>query len=231
MKRTLLMSGRVSGRMSAPISATAAFLLCWSAVAWGQGAYKTEPVGPLNSPDVPKALEEKLQAQGARLVSDKGAAVSEVWLVKSAAPGPSSAGSDAVYPTLSVGTLMGVLHFPAQGSDFRGQPIKPGYYTMRYGRMPQDGNHMGANPYSDFVALSPAAADTGIDKGLKFEDLVKLSKQASGTGHPAVMSLVPVSQGASFPSVVQDDQGRWVLQTKLGDLPIALVLVGQVSAS
>ena len=71
MKRTLLMSGRVSGRMSAPISATAAFLLCWSAVAWGQGAYKTEPVGPLNSPDVPKALEEKLQAQGARLVSDK----------------------------------------------------------------------------------------------------------------------------------------------------------------
>jgi len=81
------------------------------------------------------------------------------------------------------------------------------------------------------VALSPAAADTEIDKGLKFEDLVKLSKQASGTGHPAVMSLVPVSQGASFPSVVQDDQGRWVLQTKLGDIPIALVLVGQVSAS
>jgi len=217
--------------MSASRSAIAVLLLFWSAVAWGQGGYKTAPAGPLNSPDVPKALEEKLQAQGARLVSDKGAAVSEVWLVKSATPGPSGAGSDAVYSNLSVGALVGVIHFLASWSDFRGQPIKPGYYTLRYARMPQDGNHMGANPYPDFVALSPAAADTEIDKGLKFEDLVKLSKQASGTGHPAVMSLVPVSQGASFPSVVQDDQGRWVLQTKLGDLPIALVLVGQVSAS
>ena len=209
----------------------AAFLLLWSAVAWGQGAYKTEPVGPLNSPDVPKALEEKLQTRGTRLVSDKGAAVSEVWLVKSAASGPSSGGSDAIYSNLTVGTLVAVIHFPAPWLDFRGQPIKAGYYTLRYARMPQDGNHMGANPYPDFVALSPAAADTEIDKGLKFEDLVKLSKQASGTGHPAVMSLVPVSQGASFPSVVEDEQGRWVLQTKLGDLPIALVLVGQVSAS
>ena len=227
MKRTL----RISAPIIAPIRVMAAFLLFVSTVAWGQGAYKTEPVGPLNSPDVPKALEEKLQAQGTRLVSDKGAAVSEVWLVKSAALGPSSAGSDAVYPTLSVGILIGVLHFPTPGSDFRGQPIKPGYYTLRYAKMPQDGNHMGANPYPDFAALSLAAADTEIDKGLKFEDLVKLSKQVSGTGHPAVMSLVPVSQGASFPSVVQDDQGRWVLQTKLGDLPIALVLVGQVSAS
>src|SRR5438093_13421510 len=111
MKRTL----RISAPIIAPIRVMAAFLLLWSAVAWGQGAYKTEPVGPLNSPDVPKALEEKLQTRGTRLVSDKGAAVSEVWLVKSAASGPSSAGSDAVYPTLSVATLIGDLHFTELG--------------------------------------------------------------------------------------------------------------------
>ncbi|PYU90889.1 MAG: hypothetical protein DMG25_16155 [Acidobacteria bacterium] len=100
----------------------AAFLLLWSAVAWGQGAYKTEPVGPLNSPDVPKALEEKLQTRGTRLVSDKGAAVSEVWLVKSAASGPSSGGSDAIYSNLTVGTLVAVIHFPAPWLDFPGCP-------------------------------------------------------------------------------------------------------------
>jgi hypothetical protein len=213
-------------------SVSVACLLLLGGLAWGQGAYKTEPAGPLDSPEVPKGLEAKLQPQGARLLGDKGAAVTEVWLLNSAAAGGSSGGSDAVYPSLGVGTLVGVIHFPVQGSDFRGQSIKPGYYTMRYARMPQDGNHMGVNPYPDFVLLSPAAADTDIDKSLKFEDLVKLSKQASGTGHPAVMSLVPVSQGAGFPSLVQDNQGRWVLQTKLGgQVPIALVVVGQAAPS
>ncbi len=219
-------------------TATAGLLLAWlvffGILAWGQGAYKTEATGALNSADVPKALADALDPQGARLVDAKGAAVSEVWLLKSVALGPASASSDAVYPSLSVGTLVGVLHFPAQGADFRGQTIKPGYYTMRYAKIPQDGNHMGVNPYPDFILLSPVAADTQ-SQALKLEDLLKLSKQASGTAHPAVMSLIPVAQGATFPSTAQDDQGRWALQLKLSggsqQVPIALIVVGQVAAT
>ena len=214
------------------------FLTCLvfcATLAWGQGTYKTGATGAVNSTDVPKALADTLEAQGTRLLDDKGAAVGEVWLLKSITLGPAGASSDAVYPALSVGTLVGVMHFPAPGSDFRGQTIKPGYYTMRYAKIPQDGNHMGVNPYPDFLLLSPVAADTQVSQALKVEDLLKLSKQASGTAHPAVLSLIPVSQGASFPSAVQDDQGRWALQVKLSgggqQVPIALVLVGQVAAT
>jgi len=213
------------------VSFLLACLVSFAALARGQGAYKTESIGALNSPDVPKTLTDALEPQGTRLVNDKGGPVSEVWLVKSLSAG--SAGSpDAVYSTLGVGELVGVLHFPSQGSDFRGQPIKPGYYTLRYATIPQDGNHMGVNPYPDFLLMSPVSVDTQVGAIGKVEDLVKLSKQASRTAHPAILSLIPVSQGAAFPSVVQDDQGHWALQVKAGgSLPIALILVGQVTAS
>ena len=206
--------------------------LLGTAWAWGQGAYKIEPVATVPS-EIRKTLQDALQSQGTRVVGDKGA-VCEVWVGKAVAA--STAGNpDAAYPGLGVGVLVGVLHFPAAGSDFRGQTIKPGYYTLRYALLPQDGNHMGVNPYRDFLLLSPVAADTQIDKPLPPLDLYKLSRQASGTNHPAVMSLVPTAKGATFPSLGQDDQGHTLLQVKLGtgggNLPIALVVVGQAAAT
>ena len=215
-------------------ASVAAQVLCASLLL-GQAGYKVQPTGPPSASDLPKSLLEALQDQGIRLVDDKGNAASELWFLKSVPlASSSSASSDAVYPALSVGRLVAVLHFPGAGSDFRGQSIKPGYYTLRYAQIPKDGNHMGVNPYPDFLLLSPAATDTQVDAVLKLDDLLKLSRQASGTPHPAVLSLVPTSQGASFPSVVQDDQGHWVVQVKLPgqgqDVPIALVLVGQTSA-
>jgi len=52
------------------------------------------------------------------------------------------------------------------------------------------------------------------------------------------MSLVPAAQGASFPSLVQDDQGHWVLQVEVSEgsasgskpMPLALIVVGQTTA-
>lgn len=201
-------------------------------LAWAQGSYKAEPVGPLTASDVPKALEDALSPEGARLVNDKGATVGELWTLKSVALGAANSSSDALYSSLSVGTLVGVVHFPAQSNDFRGQTIKAGYYTLRYGKMPQDGNHMGANPYPDFLLLSPVSADTQLTP-LKLDDLLNLSRKASGTAHPAVMSLVPVASGAKFPSAAGDDKGDEALQVKLSgggqQVPIALILVGQVA--
>jgi hypothetical protein len=211
-----------------------ASLLLFGALAWGQGSYKADTAAAPNASDVPKALLDMLDPQGARLVNDKGATVGEVWLVKGAGLSPGGS-SDAVCPGLGVGELVGVLHYPNPSGDFRGQNIKAGFYTLRYAHMPQDGNHMGANPYPDFLVLSPVGADTALDKALEFADLVKLSKQASGTVHPAVLSLIPVASGAKFPSAAQSDQGYWALQIRLagkggGSQPMALVLVGQTTA-
>jgi len=196
----------------------------------GQGSYKAEAIGAAPA-DVPAPILSILDSQGARVVSDQGATLCEVWLRKTLPTTASpSASSDVIYGALPEGAFLGVLHFPAAVPDFRGQNIKPGFYTMRYALIPQDGNHMGVNPSRDAILLVPVAADSDPGKTLSFEDAVKLSKQASGTPHPGFLVGAQAS-GSSFPSVVKDDQGHWNLQVKghlqSGDLPLAITVVGK----
>ncbi len=202
----------------------------WAVVsAFGQGSYKTEAIGAAPA-EVPAPLQSTLDTQGVRVSSDQGAILCEVWLRKTL---PSSANpntsSDVLFGTLPEGAFLGVLHFPKDATDFRSQTIKAGYYTLRYALIPQDGNHMGVNPYRDAFVLAPMAADPGPDKTLSLEDLVKLSSQASGTPHPGFLVGAQVS-GANFPSVAKDDSGNWDLQVKGhgpgGDLPLAFTVVG-----
>jgi hypothetical protein len=88
---------------------------------------------------------------------------------------------------------------------------------------------MGVNPSRDAFVLVPVSADANPDKVLSFEDLVKMSQQASGTPHPGFMVGAAVS-GTTFPSVAKDDSGNWDLQVKghgkSGDLPLAFTVVG-----
>jgi hypothetical protein len=205
-----------------------------TSLARSQGSYKLETAPLSASSEVPKPLQSALQPQGQRLVDAKGAPVSEIWFSKSVpAQAGGNSGGDVLYSGLSMGEFVGIMHFPKAGSDFRGQSIKPGYYIMRYALIPQDGNHMGVSPNRDFVLLTPVSADADPAKAVGFNDLVKLSKQASGTNHPAVISLAAAT-AQNFPSVGQDDQGHWMLQVKLptssGELPFALILVGQAQS-
>ena len=149
-------------------------------MAFGQ-TYKVENAGAPPAADLPKPLQDALESQGTRVVNGQGDTLLEVWLRKTV-PTSSSAGgsSDFLYGSLSEGVFVGVLHFPSQGADFRGHAIKPGFYTLRYGLIPQDGNHMGVNPTRDVLVLCPVAADSDLGTALKFDDLVKLGRQASG---------------------------------------------------
>lgn len=212
--------------------------------AFGQGGYKIDSVPAPSAADIPAAVQSALQTQGERLTDDKGNTVSEVWLRKEIPAQGGAEGGGAIYGGLEVGEWVGVLHFPGAGSDFRGQNIKPGYYTMRYALEPEDGNHMGVSVYRDFVLLGPVAQDAQVGQTLKFDDLVKLSRQASGTNHPAVLSMVPVSDSANpkFPALLHDGQsGYWVLQVKSETRPggggqaqdygVAIIVVGKAEAS
>jgi hypothetical protein len=204
--------------------------LVLASMAFGQ-AYKIESAGPPPVADLPKPLQDALESQGTRVVNDQGGTLLEVWLRKSVPTNSAASGSsDFLYPSLSEGVSLGVLHFPSQGADFRGQAMKPGFYTLRYGLIPQDGNHMGVNPTRDVFILCPAAVDNDPAAALKFDDLVKLGRQASGAPHPGFLVGAPVN-GDSFPAVVKDDQGHWNLQVKIhgsgGDLPIAFTVVGK----
>ena len=190
-----------------------AFLLSSALSTFGQGTYKAEAIGTPPA-DVPAPILSSLDSQGVRVSSDQGATVCEVWLRKtlptSANPNTSS---DVLFGALPVGAFLGVLHFPNATADFRSQTIKGGFYTLRYELIPQDGNHMGVNPTRDAFVLSPVAADKDPDKTLSFEDLVKLSVQASGTPHPGFLVGAAVN-GPSFPSVAKDDSGNWDVQIK-----------------
>lgn len=206
-----------------------AIQFCVALSAFSQGSYKAETIGAAQA-DVPGPLQSALDTQGVRVTDAKGTIICEVWLRKTlpASANPNTS-SDVLFGALPEGAFLGVLHFPNPTPDFRSQTIKAGFYTLRYGLIPQDGNHMGVNPYRDAFVLAPVSADSDPDKTLSFDDLVKLSRQASGTPHPGFLVGAQVN-GDSFPSVAKDDSGNFDLQIKghgkSGDLPLAFTVVG-----
>ena len=213
-----------------PLSAAIVFALATS-TSLAQGGAKVEAVPAPAASDLPKALVDVLEPQGARVSTDQGI-VCEIWLRKGITLGPPAGGlGDIMYGQLGVGNLIGVLRFPHQGVDFRGQPLKSGYYMLRYAKIPADGAHMGAFPTRDALALAPAAQDTAVDQALGFADLVKLSKQASGTPHPALLVMSSAEGAEKFPSIEKNDHGHSVLRLKVqgknGELPIGITVAGQ----
>jgi hypothetical protein len=187
--------------------------------------YKVEPAGPPPA-DLPAAISGVLQKDGAKVVGAGGKEFCSIWFVAKAPSGPKSPDDGVALPTVPQGALMGAIRFPAAGSDRRGQAIKPGTYTLRYSQHPVNGDHQGVAPQRDFLLMSPAADDTNATATPAFNDLVAMSRKASGTPHPAVLSASSSSK-TTFPSIDKEGDSDWVLNAKAGDLPIALIVVGR----
>lgn len=181
---------------------------------------------------VPAALAGDLAPQGAQILSG-GTPLCNLWLLKSVPTVKSSDSSpDILYGNLQIGQLVGVMQILAPAQDFRHQKVPAGVYTLRYGQIPQDGNHMGVSQYRDFLLLCPVAADTKLDTALGFDDLVALSRKTLTTGHPAVLSLIPASSSVkALPGAFSDDSGDQVVEFDLPEqgaatpVPMALVIV------
>ena len=189
---------------------------------------KVEPTGAFSDPGASDALKKAVEPAGSR-VSLADGAYCEIWM-RTGVPSGKTEAQGAVYTTLGESTLIGVIAFARATTDFRGQPIKPAAYTLRYGLHPTDGNHMGISPIRDFLVLIPVAADQSPDAQFKFEDLMKMSLKASGTNHPAVLSLAQAGKAGS-PGVAANDHGHLVFSSKLktqsgSELPIAFIVKG-----
>jgi hypothetical protein len=197
-------------------------LLLMSAAVWGQ-QYKADKGGPL-PPEVASGVAQALEKSGFQITSN-GAKYCEVWF-RSGLPGGAvpSKEPNATLPNVPVGALLGVIRFDAQGSDRRGQTIQPGVYLLRYGVLPTNENHQGAAQHRDFLLLTPAAEDQDPGSTPNFDALIALSRKASRTPHPAVLSIWKADSDAT--GFWQQGDSDWVLQTKIGDTPIAVIVAG-----
>jgi hypothetical protein len=202
---------------------TLALVLLCGSVALSQ--YKTEPAGAPPS-ELSPGIAGTLQQPGIKVLSPSGSPYAELWFRKDLPAASKSAEEAVTFPTIAHGTLIGTIRFTDKGADRRGNTIKPGVYTLRYSLYPVNGDHQGVAPQRDFLVLVNAADDKDPASTPGFDDLMALARKASGLPHPLVLSISP-SSGDSFPSVAKEGEKDWVLNVKVGNTPMAVILVGK----
>jgi len=188
--------------------------------------YKTDSAGAPPSELAP-AISQALQQQGTKILSGGGTVVCEVWFVTKLPSGSSASDQNVTLGAVPQGALLGAIRFPGQGADRRGQVIKPGVYTLRYSLIPVNGDHQGAAPQRDFVLMTPAAEDKDANATPNFDALVAMSRKASGTPHPAVLSIWGAGASDPLGFAKQGDSNDWALTVKIGDTPVSIILVGK----
>jgi hypothetical protein len=194
--------------------------------------FKTESINSLPE-SLSAGLSASLQKTGIKIVNQAGNVWCELWLRKELPNATQPAGANAKYPNLHTGLLVGIMHFPADASDYRGQIIKPGVYSLRYALIPQDGNHMGVSPIRDFLLLTPVSEDSsGADAEIGFNDLMAMSRKTTGTNHPAVILMAYPPESLEGPSLYQDDLEHWVYKAQFplrpsGNLILGIIVYGK----
>jgi hypothetical protein len=213
------MSGR---RMRTRFLSVSAFLLAAASVAFG--AVTAEPAGAPPA-EADAAIAGTLQKEGVR-IKDGDKVLMELWFRAALPKGAPHGQPNVTLADVPHGAVLGVARFPARGSDRRGQTVKPGVYTMRLSFFPENGDHQGAAPQRDFLVLSPAGDDKDVNSTPDFEALMNMSRKASGTPHPLVLSMWKQDPANFKAGVAPDGEHDQALQTKIGDQPIAVIVQG-----
>jgi hypothetical protein len=200
----------------------------WVTLSFAVAATKVERIDRPGDSPIAAATWDLLDAKGYRLTLDDGTTACEIWLRKSLPSTGAKEAEGVLFPEIAPSTLIGVISFPKATTDFRGQTVKPGFYNLRYELLPNDGNHLGVAATRDFVLLTPPASDSDPNAQFKFEELVTLSKKATGTNHPGPLSLVQAD--STIPGFSKDDQDHWIFSAKVPstgeEIPIGLIVKG-----
>ncbi|MGC8758753.1 MAG: hypothetical protein ACP5UT_05105 [Bryobacteraceae bacterium] len=195
------------------------FLLAGVAAADG---YRTEPAGP--PPPEAAALVAALTPEGVKVIRPDGNILAEFWFARQV--GPEGTPEQNATWGIAHGTFLGVVRVPARWSDRRGQLIRPGVYTMRISFFPMNGDHQGVAPQRDFAILSPIDIDKDASARPSFDALMDMSRKASRTPHPLVLSLWKES-GPAQPGITAEGESDQVLHTTIGGTPVALIVYGR----
>ena len=205
----------------------------WSVTGVVQAESKLEAIDSL--PDgISKDVAAVIEPKGYRVVNEKGP-VCSVWLVKEVATKADFKPTLSVkYPLVS-GELIGVLQVEAKKkfTDFRGQEIKSGIYTLRYGQQPEDGNHVGTSDLADFLLGIPAASDSDPKPMSGVSSLSKKSAKTAGSTHPAIFSLLPLEKPVEKATLTHNSAKEHTmlsvtLAAKGGSkVPLRLIVIGK----
>ena len=171
------------------------FALLFAALTSGLAdAQKVERIGA-PSAGVPEVLRQAVEDKGYRVTLDDGW-TAEFWFAKQLKSEKKDV-PGALYPELTNGEFVGVVSLKQSMTDYRGQNIPAGTYTLRYQMLPQDGNHLGVTPNPDFLLAVPAANDSQPEQNLPYKKLVTLSAKSTGSNHPGVVALETPSEPGS----------------------------------
>jgi hypothetical protein len=209
-------------------------------------AYQVEAVASLPE-GVPPAIAAVLDPKGHSVAGPDGK-LCQIWLVKNVELQPAFQPTNNVKYPFQAGQLIGLLNVEKKTrfEDFRGQRVRSGLYTLRYGKQPEDGNHIGTSELADYLLAIPVAVDTKPDKITPNKKLHEQSAKTTRATHPAVFSLMaadkPGSTEKSKPTAYLDQvEGRelWIFNTtahgkdgdKTFEVPIRLVVVGKTQAA
>lgn len=198
---------------------TTIFLLAGVAAA---ADYRTVPAGP--PPPEASALASALSADGIQVVKPDGGALCSFWFAREV--GPEGEPEQNATWGIPHGTFLGVVRVESRWSDRRGQPIRPGLYTLRLSFFPMNGDHQGVAPQRDFALLSPADIDKDASARPAYDQLMDMSRKASRTPHPLALSLWKESS-ASETGITAEGESDQVLRATIGATPVALIVYGR----
>ncbi len=222
--------------MSKNFLIAAVILLLGVPLAAGQ-EYSVEKIEAAPEADgVSDEIAKLIAEQGIRVKKGSTRTVCEIWLCKELAiDNAFKESADRLYP-FTPGQLIGLLHFSRRGSEFRDQTVSSGWYTMRFGLQPVDGNHVGTSPTRDFLLLVEAEQDE-LPENWDEDDLNEASSEAAGSSHPALICLQRPEKGSEL-AIRHDETNDWwvvhltgkgVANQKSQDIPMDLVVVGHAA--
>jgi len=159
-------------------------------------------IGAFSAAGASDELKHAVEDKGYRVTLDDGW-TAEFWFARQLKTATKDV-SGALYPELANAEFVGVVNFPKGMTDFRGQSIPAGVYTLRYQLLPQDGNHLGVAPNPDFLLAIPVASDPNPEQNYPYKKLVALSAQSTGTNHPAVIALETAGEPGSVAKETQN---------------------------
>ena len=205
-----------------------------------QDEYSIKTVEKTSAPkEVQEPIRKMLDERCVQLLDAKGNLLAEVWFRKDVPVNATDAQikNGLTYAEVPESTVFGAIRFPKQITDYRKQKIPAGVYTLRLANQPQDGDHMGTAPYSEFLLLSPAAEDKSPNN-MEAKKLQEMSGKTTG-GHPGVLLLFPGKGAGESPKLEKKEENHWVLLllldakagAKKATLPVGLTLVGASSSA